>query len=197
MIFENLNKKIYCTDPVFDKIYPKAYQEHSARHFTPVKIAVKAAKLLVDDPADKILDIGSGVGKFCCIGASVTNAQFYGVEMRKTLTNLSNKIKRNYKIKNAHFINSDFTKLDFKKYNGIYFFNSFHEYFDSSCVLDETSKVSLQAYEKFHDDLILKLNECNSGTKLVTFHTFKKRIPSTYQFIDANETGLLKFYIKK
>ncbi len=197
MIFERLKQKISCSDLLFDKIYPKAYQEHSARHFTPVKIAIKAAKLLVDSPSDKILDIGSGVGKFCCIGAAVTDANFYGVEKRKTLINLSNKIKRHYKLKNAHFMNDDFTKIDFKKFNGIYFFNSFHENFDETCVLDNTSKVSLTAYKKYHNDLILKLNECVKGTKLVTFHTFKNKIPSTYQFIDMNETGLLKFYIKK
>ena len=44
---------------------------------------------------------------------------------------------------------------------------------------------------------MIKLNECNKGTKLVTYYTFKNKIPSSYQFIDANETGLLKFYIKK
>lgn len=197
MIFENLKQKIYPSDAKFDGIYPKSYQEHSARHFTPVKIAIKAAKLLVDHPSDKIVDIGSGIGKFCCIGASVTDAHFYGVEKRKTLINVYNKIKRTYKLKNTHFINTDFTELDFKTFNGIYFFNSFHEYYDESCVLDETSKVSLNAYKKYHSDLMDKLNECNKGTKLVTYHTFKNRIPSSYQFIDANETGLLKFYIKK
>ncbi len=196
-VFDSIKDKQKPSDLVFDKIYPKKYQEHSARHFTPVKIAIKAAKLLVDEPTDKILDIGSGVGKFCCIGSSVTKAHFYGVEKRKALINLSNKIKRMYKLKNAHFINNDFTKLDFSKFNGIYFFNSFHENFDETCVLDETSKVSLRAYKKYHSDLVLKLNECKSGTKLVTFHTFKNKIPSTYQFIDMNETGLLKFYIKK
>ncbi len=108
MVFEQLKQKKYPSNSKFDEIYPKLYQEHSARHFTPVNIAIKAAKLLVDKPTDKILDIGSGVGKFCCIGSAVTDAHFYGVEKRKTLTNLSNKIKRNYKLKNAHFINNDF-----------------------------------------------------------------------------------------
>ena len=197
MIFERLKQKMNCSDLLFDKIYPKSYQEHSARHFTPVSIAIKAAKLLVDSPTDKILDIGSGVGKFCCIGSTVTHADFYGIEKRKALINVSNKIKRQYKLKNAHFINDDFIKLDFKKFNGIYFFNSFHENFDETCVLDETSKVSLTVYKKYHNQLTLKLNECLKGTKLVTFHTFKNRIPSTFQFIDMNETGLLKFYIKK
>jgi hypothetical protein len=46
---------------------------------------------------------------FVALVRSVTEAHFYGVEKRKTLTNLSNKIKRNYKLKNAHFINNDFT----------------------------------------------------------------------------------------
>lgn len=197
MIFENLKQKIYPSDLAFDKIYPLLYQEHSARHFTPVKIAIKAAKLLADLPTDKILDIGSGVGKFCCVGSSVTGAHFYGIEKRKTLTNLANKIKRQYHLKNAHFINNDFTKIDFSKFNGIYFFNSFHEHFDSTCVLDETSKVSLSEYQKYHEDLKLKLEECAVGTKLVTYYTFKNKIPSSYQFIDANETGLLKFYIKR
>src|SRR6476469_1334763 len=109
MVFEQLRQKKYPTDAVFDSIYPKKYQEHSARHFTPVRIAVKAARMLVDTTADKILDIGSGVGKFCCIGAGVTGAHFYGVEKRKTLINLSNKIKRTYRLKNAHFINNDFS----------------------------------------------------------------------------------------
>jgi hypothetical protein len=67
----NSNKKNILANSTFDKIYPKLYQEHSARHFTPVNIAIKAAKLLVDKPTDKILDIGSGVGKFCCIGSAV------------------------------------------------------------------------------------------------------------------------------
>lgn len=197
MIFELFQQKKYPSDAVFDTIYPRKYQEHSARHFTPVSIAVKAAKLLVDSPEDRILDIGSGVGKVCCIGASLTGAQFYGVEKRKTLTNLSNKIKRHYKLKNAHFINADFTTLDFSRFNGIYFFNSFHEHMDETCVLDETSKVSLKAYQQYHDSLKAKLNECVKGTKLVTYYTFKNKIRSSFQFIDANETGLLKFYMKK
>jgi len=197
MIFELFQQKKYPGDQQFDAIYPRKYQEHSARHFTPVRIAVKAARLLADKPDDKILDIGSGVGKVCCIGASLTGAHFYGVEKRKTLINLSNKIKREYKVKNAHFINADFATLDFSRFNGIYFFNSFHEHFDETCVLDETSRVSLSTYKSYHDSLKDKLNECVKGTKLVTYYTFKNKIPSSFQFIDANETGLLKFYIKK
>lgn len=195
--FERLKNRQYCSDLMFDKIFPKKYQEHSPRHFTPVKVAIKAAKFLAEESSDKILDIGSGIGKVCCIGATVTNAHFYGVELRSSLSKLSTRISREHKIKNVHFINSDFTKLDFSKFQGVYFFNSFHEYFDESCVLDETSRVSLDMYRKFHADLVKKLNECKSGTRLVTYYTFKNKIPSTFQFLRSDKTKLLKFYVKK
>ena len=60
----------------------------------------------------------------------------------------------------------------------------------------KTPKFRLE-YKKYHHSLMDKLNECEKGTKLVTYYTFKNKIPSTFQFIDMNETGLLKFYIKK
>lgn len=196
-MFEDLKLGKYPSDSVFDAIYPKKYQEHSARHFTPVRIAIEAAKFLAQSPSDQVLDIGSGSGKFCMVGAMFSEGHFYGVEMRKTLINLSNRIKRTQRLKTAHFIHSDFTALDFSKYQGIYFFNAFHEFYDASCVLDETSQVSLEDYKRYHSDLKRKLQECLPGTRLVTYHTFKNRIPSSFRFIRANKTGLLKFYIKK
>jgi hypothetical protein len=33
MVFEQLKQKKYPTNSAFDAIYPKLYQEHSARHF--------------------------------------------------------------------------------------------------------------------------------------------------------------------
>lgn len=185
------------SDTFFDSIYPKKYQEHSARHFTPVRVAIQAARFLAQEPGDKILDVGSGSGKFCIAGSLLSDAHFYGVEMRKTLINLSNRIKRGHRLKNAHFIHGDFSTVDFRKFDGIYFFNSFHEFYDSTCVLDETSRVSLQEYRHFHDMLRLKLNECLPGTRLVTYYTFKNKIPSSFRFIKSNKTGLLKFYVKK
>ena len=185
------------SDTFFDSIYPKKYQEHSARHFTPVRIALQAAKFLAKQPTDRILDVGSGSGKFCLAASMFSEAHFYGVEMRKTLITLSNRIKSKHRLKNAHFIHGDFSSVDFSRFDGIYFFNSFHAFYDPSCILDETSHVSVETYQRFHELLRAKLNECRPGTRLVTYYTFKNKIPSSFRFIKANKSGLLKFYMKK
>lgn len=184
------------SDTFFDSIYPAKYQEHSARHFTPVKIAWQATRFLARKPQDKILDIGSGTGKFCIAGALISEAHFYGVEMRKTLTDLSNRIRRKHRLANTHFINGDFGRIDFSDFDGIYFFNSFHEFYDASCVLDESSRVSHAEYQRFHALLKEKLKACKPGTRLVTYYTFKNRIPSCFRLVRTNKTGLLKFYVR-
>jgi len=197
MVFDKIKIQKRISDLEFDKIYPADFQELSPRHFTPVKVAIKASKLLVKNSHDKIIDIGSGVGKFCCIGSVVTDADFYGVEKRKRLVSISNNIKEQFKLKHAYFLNQDFSKIDFKQFNGIYFFNSFQEKLDSSCVMDKYSSVERKVYDTYHQTLKQKLNECESGTRLVTYYTFKNKIPSSFQFQKSYFDGLLKFYIKK
>ena len=162
-----------------------------------MRIALQAAKFLAKQPTDRILDVGSGSGKFCLAASMFSEAHFYGVEMRKTLITLSNRIKSKHRLKNAHFIHGDFSSVDFSRFDGIYFFNSFHEFYDPSCILDETSHVSVETYQRFHELLRAKLNECRPGTRLVTYYTFKNKIPSSFRFIKANKSGLLKFYMKK
>jgi hypothetical protein len=69
-------------DRDFDSLFPDMYQEISDTHWTPVEIARRAAQLLVADSSTRVLDVGSGIGKFCLIGALTTSAHFVGVEQR-------------------------------------------------------------------------------------------------------------------
>ena len=70
------------TDEEFDLIFPLEIRRKSATHFTPIKIAKAAAQFLATEPNIRILDVGSGAGKFCFVGALTTNAHFTGVEQR-------------------------------------------------------------------------------------------------------------------
>ncbi len=60
------------SDKTFDGVYPKSLQAISAGHFLPVAVAVRAAHLFEEANVQKVLDVGSGVGKFCVIGALCT-----------------------------------------------------------------------------------------------------------------------------
>ena len=76
MIFKYIEKGISIEDDEFDEIYPEEIRPMAFTHFTPVEMAIKAAKYLVQKSGTKVLDIGSGAGKFCMIGSACTDGHF-------------------------------------------------------------------------------------------------------------------------
>jgi 2-polyprenyl-3-methyl-5-hydroxy-6-metoxy-1,4-benzoquinol methylase len=76
-------------DNQFDLLYPPEIRALSRAHWTPVKVARRAASFLVREPGTRVLDIGCGPGKFCIVGALATPGRFTGVEQRKQLCELA------------------------------------------------------------------------------------------------------------
>ena len=107
-------------DAIFNDIYPKKIRELAKRHWTPIEVAKLTADYLAFKAGAKVLDIGSGVGKFCMIGATCTKGIFTGVEQRKGLVTLANKIKVQYGIKNVEFIQANIMEIDFECYQSFY-----------------------------------------------------------------------------
>ena len=62
-------EKYFSSDKQFNELYPPAIQSLARRHWTPLDVARKAANYLAAEDNVKILDIGSGVGKFCLSAA--------------------------------------------------------------------------------------------------------------------------------
>src|SRR5580693_8048600 len=74
------------TDDRFQHLYPPSVRSLSTRHWTPLHITRRVAQYLTPTDNVKVLDIGSGVGKFCMAAAHFSpSGFFYGVEQRKDL----------------------------------------------------------------------------------------------------------------
>ena len=94
----------YLNDDVFDSILPPRQQKLSKIHWTPLHIAKKAASFLAPRAGAKVLDIGSGVGKFCLAAAyHFPDAEFYGIEQREDLVEIAISAKKTSETHNAHF----------------------------------------------------------------------------------------------
>lgn len=185
------------TDASLNKIYPKAIQLLAARHWTPLHVTQLVAPFLVTHPGVKVLDIGSGVGKFCLAGAYYKwHASFYGVEQRKDLITHAEKAREVLGLENAHFIHSNITELDFRQYNHFYFFNSFYENLMDNDRIDNNIICSISLFNYYHKQLYKKLREMPVGTRVATYHCLHNKIPSEYHVVDSNADTLLKFYIK-
>ncbi|MGH2897879.1 MAG: SAM-dependent methyltransferase, partial [Solirubrobacteraceae bacterium] len=89
-IREALEHRREVSDAELDHVFPDDLRERSVQHWTPVEIAVRAAELLAPGPDARVLDVGSGAGKLCIVGALVTGATWWGVEQDATLVAAAN-----------------------------------------------------------------------------------------------------------
>jgi hypothetical protein len=197
MIFKSLRYSLPVKDDEFDKLYPLHIQELSSQHWTSIEVARKAANYLVINPNTKVLDIGSGVGKFCIVGATTTSGNFYGVEQRKELVNISKKIIAENKLPNINIIHSSITDIDFSNYNSFYFFNSFYENLDRERIIDFNIKVSPHRYQECRDYMYLQLLKAPIGTRLATYSGFLNDIPSCYSVQRTYFGHELKLWVKE
>lgn len=171
-------------------------EETAEIHFTPVHIAKTAARYLADSKDAKILDVGSGAGKFCMIGAACTEAHFVGVELREDLCVTANRVSKHYNLKNVEFINSNITNIDFTKFDAFYFYNSFYENVVPSGRIDEEIKLSRELYDEYSLYMKEQLDKMPIGTKLVTYFSYLKEVPDSFDVRFILADGKLKMWEK-
>jgi SAM-dependent methyltransferase len=194
---DTLTKESFGSDEQFNQLYPEPIQLLAQRHWTPLKVARAAASFLAVKNGARILDIGSGVGKFC-LGAAFyrPNAMFYGVEQRKSLVCNAELAKQVLGLGNASFIHGNFTQLDLKDYDHFYFYNSFYENLSYTDKIDQSIVYSGELYNYYNRYLYNQLSQKPAGTRLATYHSLEDEIPQGYQLVGSEMDHLLKFWIK-
>ncbi|UUW07621.1 class I SAM-dependent methyltransferase [Flavobacterium plurextorum] len=181
MIFKSLKLNLTVEDTTFNELYPSRIKRLAARHWTPVAVAKFAAEYLVDKPYKKVLDIGSGAGKFCLVGAASTTGMFYGVEQRASLVKLSKKIVDKYDLANVEFIHSNINEISFSDYEAFYFYNSFYENIDSSCSIDKAILPERELFYSYSKYVKEQLEQTPIGTRLVTYWSNGEEIPDSFK----------------
>jgi len=194
----NYVEKWFSSDEQFHQLYPLSIQLLARRHWTPLSVVRKAAGFLAAENDVRILDIGSGVGKFC-LGAAYykPDAFYYGVEQRKILVNHAETAKEILHLENVSFTIGNFTQLDFRNYDHFYFYNSFFENLASGDKIDDSIDYSGELYNYYNRYLFKQLEQKPGGTRLATFHSMEDEIPQSYHEVGAEFDNLLKFWIKE
>jgi hypothetical protein len=181
----------------FIQLYPLAIQQLDHVHWTPLAVAFKAMQFLKTKPGVKILDIGSGIGKFCLAGAYYKpGACLYGVEQRRTLINHACAAKELLGFTNVEFLPGDFTQVDFGAFDHFYFFNSFGENLTDLFRIDESIDYSAELYYYYSTYLRNKLDKMPGGTRFVSYCSADDEVPVSYQLVKTLYEGTLKFWVK-
>jgi SAM-dependent methyltransferase len=196
MIFELLKLNIDISDEEFNLIYPDPIRALAKKHWTSVAVATVSSEFLVDRPGTRVLDIGSGAGKFCLVGASNTQGHFTGVEQRSDLVDISNNLADEYAIENAKFVHNNITEIDFKNYDAFYFYNSFYENIDTENSIDKTIRLDEDLYHEYSIYLAAQFSDLPIGTRIVTNCSPLTITPTCYKLQFSMRGGLLRFWEK-
>jgi ubiquinone/menaquinone biosynthesis C-methylase UbiE len=196
MPFNQLKSNVKIIDSVFDVIYSDRIKAIAEQHFTPVNVSKIAARYLADKRGVKILDIGSGAGKFCMIGSACTTGHFTGVELRSSLSLTAQSIAQQYNLTNVVFINSNITSISFKEYEAFYFYNSFYENVKFIEKMDDEIEIKRELYDEYSLYVKNQLEEMPIGTKLATYYSFLKEIPDSYKIQHTAFGDKLKMWKK-
>ncbi|MBS1918174.1 MAG: methyltransferase domain-containing protein [Bacteroidetes bacterium] len=187
----------FSSDEQFNHLYPLPVQALAKRHWTPLHVAYLASKHLAAETGSRILDIGSGVGKFCLAAAYYRPDSFYyGIEQRRPLVRDAETARKILKSTNVSFIHGNFTQIDFKQFDHFYFYNSFYENLASTDKIDYDIQYSEELYDYYSRFLRKRLEQKPAGTKLVTFHSMEDELPSGFELVGSDLSNLLKFWIK-
>ncbi|SEN98223.1 Methyltransferase domain-containing protein [Niastella yeongjuensis] len=187
----------FCTDAALHKLYPEPIRSLARMHWSPLYITQKVVSYLTPGNTIKVLDIGSGVGKFCLAGAYYKpTVSFYGVEQRKNLIAYAEAARIKMGFQNVHFIHGNFTQVDLNEFDHFYFYNAFFENLDGTEKIDNELAYSNELYNYYSIYLYNQLDKMPIGTRVATYCSWGDEIPPCYQLAESHFDNLLKFWIK-
>jgi SAM-dependent methyltransferase len=184
-------------DEKFDLIYPPQIRELSSLHWTPVAVAAEAAKLLMTAPRTRVLDVGCGPGKFCLVGASLTDGRFTGVEQRSELVAAARQAAIDLEVPNVEFIHGNVTDVAFADYDAFYVFNPFEENMHKGHKIDSAVRLSPALFKRYTCHVAAQLGARPIGTRVVTYAGYADDIPACYYCESALFGDDLKLWIKQ
>jgi SAM-dependent methyltransferase len=188
-------------DAVFDAHIPWRFRTASPRFWTPVSVARTAAKLFEEAGVRRVLDVGSGVGKLCIVGALTSGVSFTGVEQRPHLVAAARSLAFRFSVdRRVEFVGGTLDAVRFECFDGFYFFNPFGEnlYVDDEDQLDRTVELNGARFTRDVHLIEDTLGRLPLGTSFVTYHGFGGRIPDTYEpvRVERTSTSALRLWSK-
>ena len=186
------------SDGFFDGLYPPEIRVHSKIHFTPVAIALRVRDWVGTEPGLRVLDVGSGCGKFCLVFGASGPGKVTGIEQRPNLHEAATKASALMGLQNTTFVCGRMEDLDWRSFNVFYFFNPFYERIAYRKGIDDRTPPHAAVY---FDNLRVvrgKLGDVKSGARVVTYHGLGGRLPSDWVMVRSEEIGTdeLQLWVK-
>lgn len=192
-----LRGRVAIDDAAFDRLYPDAVRRLSIVHWTPVSVALRAAALLAPIAGMRVLDVGAGAGKLCCLGAVVHGGTWHGIERDPALVEVAAATAHRLGIARCtRFVAGDALAADWRGFDSVYLYNPF----ESQRFGGGFARAAAGAgYAEQVAAAEARLGELAPGTRVVTFHGFGGEMPPGFALATLEEVdgGELALWIKR
>ena len=192
-----LRSRIAVDDAVFDQLYPDEVARLSGVHWTPVAVALRAAVLLAPEPGMRVLDVGAGAGKLCCLGAVSRPGTWHGIERDPALVAVATRIARWLEVSGrTRFDAGDALAADWRGYDSLYLYNPFESQRFGGGFAHAARGAGFAEQVARTEAL---LGGLAPGTRVVTFHGFGGTMPPGFALATLEDVdgGRLALWIKR
>lgn len=186
-------------DSDFDLLLSNHPRKKSGSYWSCVKAAQTASRLFREAGATRILDVGSGVGKFCSIASLTLGRRVWGVERRGELVDESRRLARRLNAE-VEILEGTLGVVTPARFDGFYFYNPFGEY-----VASESGRYD-GAFPRSFDDYLRDvrlverwLRAAPVGTALVTYNGLGGRIPASFgvRYLTLVRDDIMRLWVKE
>jgi SAM-dependent methyltransferase len=175
------------TDEDFDRFVAARFQG-ACREATPLAVAIRAAQLLTDGSAMRVLDAGAGIGKFSIIGALTTAGLFTGIERQLSLVRAARGIALRLGARPITFVHGSVTDIDLRAFDAIYLFDPpFGQIGAPLHLAGETALDQAELSASCTSLTWRKLFDARKGTRIVTY--FGDCSPPGYRVLQDEPAG--------
>lgn len=169
-------------DEEFDRCLQPDLQAMSVYYWSQLAVAACAARWLKRLGVETVVDIGSGVGKFCVAAALATRCRFVGVEQRTRLVLAADALAAAFDVSDrVRFERGTFGADAVPAADVYYFYNPFGEnLFPYEDRLDLEVELNSYRYVECVSAAEALLRRAPVGTYLLTYNGFGGRVPTSY-----------------
>ncbi|HVU00474.1 MAG TPA: hypothetical protein VHE30_01935 [Polyangiaceae bacterium] len=182
-IERRLRARVPPSDQVFDQYLPRDLRILSPMFWTPLRVAVRAAEWIDEFGIRSVVDVGSGVGKFCVATALASRARFVGVEHRERLVVVARELASVFGCEDrVLFAVGQLPSATVPAADAYYAYNPFEEnVFRAHERIDSSVELSLARYGRDRAAMQDLLNRAPLGTYLLTYNGFGAPVPGCYR----------------
>jgi len=177
-------------DDAFDRFLPIGLRVVSGMFWTPLAVAARTAAWFAELGVGSVVDIGSGVGKYCVAAALGGRCRFTGIEQRPRLVAAAGRLARRFRVDDrVQFITCSLDPSTAPAADAYYLYNPFGENrFGPEAHLDEDVELGEERYQRDIAAVEQLLDRAPTGTYVVTYNGFGGQVPDGYAQIRVDRT---------